>query len=87
MQFLHLHLLAIISLRSLNEQNELTISSQSSRLITKQVLYTSKLLWESARAYDGVGYFGITHNLLCIDRLPHIQIDTQTVRRSVTAKF
>ena len=65
----------------------LTIPSQCSRLIAKQVLYTAKLLWESARAYDGVGYLGITHNLLCIDRLSHVQVDTQTVRGSVTAKF
>ena len=55
-----------------------TILSERACLITEQVLYPSELLRQCARSDNRVGYLIVSHDLLRVDSLAHIQVDAQT---------
>jgi hypothetical protein len=58
-----------------------TILSQSTRLVCEQVGNTTQLFGQGARAHDGVWDLMIILNLVRINRLSHIEIDTKTSKK------
>ena len=55
--------------------------SERACLIAEQILYPSELLRQCARSDNRVGYLIVSHDLLRVDGLAHIQVDTQTLDR------
>ena len=55
-----------------------TILSERACLIAEQILYPSELLRQCARSDNRVGYLIVSHDLLRVDGLAHIQVDAQT---------
>jgi hypothetical protein len=59
-------------------QNKRTILRKCSGLVAEKILYTTKFLGECARPYDCIRYFIVGHDLLCVDRLSHVKINSKT---------
>ena len=55
-----------------------TILGERACLITEQILYPSELLRQCARSDNRIGYLIVSHDLLRVDGLAHIQVDAQT---------
>jgi hypothetical protein len=55
----------------------ITILRKGARLVTEKILDATKLLRQCARAYYSVRDLIVVHNLVPVDRLAHIQINTE----------
>lgn len=51
------------------------------RLVAEEVLDSTELLGEGAGPDDGLGDLVVVHDLVGVDRLAHVEVDAEAVRR------
>lgn len=82
MQPLHLHFYRRICLSigvdAPRTHIPLAILRERAGLVAEQIFYPPKLFRQGARSDNRIGNLGIVHDLMRIDGLSHIQIDSQT---------